>query len=310
MKIAVFFAMTLILLCYPGCQEENAPRGVLARVDDKVITLEDFNREFQEMKLENQFSPGGHETVIRMKKRFLDQLIEEALILKEAKRLRVTLTEQEVEGEIMKTKNDYKGESLREYLNSQGISFEDWKERVKEKMLIEKTIRLGSHYSGVISTDDARVYYETHRNAYILPERVKARQIVVASKMKAVKILRELKKGAEFEKLAVENSLGPEGRFGGDLGYFARGDMPKEFNVVFSMDKGQVTKVVKSPYGFHIFKVEDKTPARQLTFEEVVDDIKRKITQTKAEQRYYQSLEELKRNAKIKINDHLLEYTD
>lgn len=310
MRISLFSVVTLILLFSSGCEQQNVPGHVLARVNGTVITLEDFNREFQEMKLESEFFSGGHETLMQMKEKLLDQLIEEALILKAARRLGVTVTDHELEAEIMEVKDHYKGESLREYLNTQGISFETWKERVKEKILIEKTIRIGSHYDGVISTDEVRAYYETHRHEYILPERVKARQIVVASERSANRILRELKKGQTFKKLAVENSLGPESRFGGDLGYFARGDMPKEFNVVFSMDKEEVSKPVKSPYGFHIFKVEDKTPGRELMFEEVVDDVKGKIVQMKSEQLYYQWLEELRKNAKIKINRRFLEYTD
>ncbi len=310
MRMTVLSALILIFLFSSGCQQENEPPGVLARVDGTVITLEDFNRQFQELKLETEFSPGGHESVMRMKEEFLDQLIEEALILKAARRLGVTLTEQELEEEIMKTKNDYKGESLREYLNTQGISFEDWKKRVKKRMVIEKTIRIRSHYKGVITTDEARTYYEAHRAEYMLPERVKARQIVTTSERDANRILRELKNGKEFEELALEKSLGPESQFGGDLGYFTRGDMPEEFDVVFSMGEGQVSETVKSPYGFHIFKVEDRVPGRQLAFEEVIDDIKKKIAQMKSEERYYEWLEELKKNAKTKINRHLLEYTD
>ncbi len=75
------------------------------------------------------------------------------------------------------------------------------------------------------------------------------------------------------------------------------------------MEEGQVSEIVESPYGFHIFEVKDKTPERQLTFEEVVEDIKRKVVQMRSEQLYYQWLEELKRSAKIKTNSHLLEYT-
>ncbi len=309
MRFGVVLAGILMLLSSPGCQPEDAPRGVLARVDDRVITLGDFDREFREMKLENEFFPGGHETLMRMRERFLDQLIDEALVLKEAKRMGVTVTEQELEEEIMKTKDDYKGESLREHLNSQGISFEEWKEDVRRTMVVEKTIRMGSHYGGVITTDEARTYYEAHRVEYMLPERVKARQIVVATQRNASRILRELKKGKEFEELAVENSLGPEGRFGGDLGYFARGEMPKEFDVVFSMDSGQVSGITKSHFGFHIFKVEEKTPGRQLEFEEVVEHIQGKLAQMKSEQQYYQWLEGLRRNAKIEINHDLLAYT-
>jgi len=310
MRIAAISVSILIALLSFGCQEEKTTPGILARVDGTVITLDDFNREFQEMKLDAQFSPGGHEALMQMKREFLSQLIEEALILKAAKRLGVTVTDHELEQEIMETKNNYKGESLRDYLDRQGVSFEDWRNRVRKRMSIEKTIAIASHYEDVITTEEARAYYEAHHGEYMLPERVKARQIVVGSTRDANRILRELKKGRKFENLAAENSLGPESRFGGDLGYFTQGDMPKEFDVVFSMDEGQVSQVVKSPYGYHIFKVEVRAPARHLTFEEVIDDIKKKIAQVKSEQRYYQWLEDLKKNAKIKTNHHLLEYTE
>jgi peptidyl-prolyl cis-trans isomerase C/foldase protein PrsA len=76
------------------------------------------------------------------------------------------------------------------------------------------------------------------------------------------------------------------------------------------MDEGQVSKAIKSAYGFHIFKVEERAPGRQLTFEEVAEEVKKKIAQNKSERRYYDWLEELRRDAKIKIHHHLLEYTD
>jgi parvulin-like peptidyl-prolyl isomerase len=177
-------------------------------------------------------------------------------------------------------------------------------------MVIERTIRKSSLAPGFVSAEEARSYYDTHLEEYAAPDLVKARQIVVASERAANKILRALKEGADFERLATERSLGPEARFGGNLGYFARGDMPEAFNIVFSMEKGEISESVKSPYGFHILKVEDRTASRQLTFEEVAEDVKKKLTQTKAEQRYYQWLEELRRNAKTEINHDLLEYTD
>ncbi|MBW2056082.1 MAG: peptidyl-prolyl cis-trans isomerase [Deltaproteobacteria bacterium] len=310
MRRVLFSVGLLVLFTLSGCKRGDIPAHILARVDGKAITLEDFNREFRQMRLENEFSPGGHEALMEMKERFLEQMVEEALILEEARRLGMTVTDEELEAEVMETKSDYKGESLRDYLSSQGLSFETWKKRVKERILIEKTIQTGCHFDGTITTEEARAYYDAHREDYLLPERVRARQIVVASERNAKKILRELKAGKEFEELALENSLGPESAFGGDLGYFARGDMPGEFDVVFSMEKGEISKPVRSPYGYHIFKVEDKVRGRQLTFEEVADDVKRKIARIKSEQLYYQWLEELKKNAKIEINHRLLEYTE
>jgi parvulin-like peptidyl-prolyl isomerase len=309
MRFSVRSAVFLILFLSLGCQPEKPAPGVLARIDDTLITLEDFNNKYEEMKLENQFSPGGHEALMQMKTELLNQLIEEVLILKVAQRQGLSVTDEEMERQIMDTKEDYKGESLREYLNRQGLSFEVWKERVGQKLLIEKTIRTNCHYEEPVGIEEVRAYYDTHHDEYFLPERVKARQIVVASTMKAARVLQELKEGRPFDELAAENSLGPEGRFGGDLGYFARGDMPEEFNVVFSMKRGDISEPIYSPYGYHIFEVEDKKPERQITFDEVVDDIKRKIMQKRSEERYYQWLEELKEKAEIEINTHLLEYT-
>ena len=309
MRLSVRSAVFLILLVLLGCQPEKPTPGVLACIDDTVITLEDFNKKYEEMKLENQFSPGGHEALMQMRRELLNQLIEEILILKVAEHQDLSVTDQEMERQIMDTKEDYKGESLREYLNRQGISFEVWKERVGQKLLIEKTIRENCQVHDPLGIEEARAYYDTHHDEYFLPERVKARQIVVASKMKAARVLQQLKEGRPFDELAAESSLGPEGRFGGDLGYFARGDMPEEFNAVFSMKIGDISEPIHSPYGYHIFEVVDRKPARQITFDEVVDDIKQKIIQKRSEERYYQWLEELKEKAKIEVNTHLLEYT-
>ena len=309
MRFSVRSAVFLILFLSLGCQPEKPAPGVLVRIDDALITLEDFNNKYEEMKLENQFSPGGDEALMQMKRELLNQLIEEVLILKIAERQGLSVTDQEMERQIMDTKEDYKGESLREYLNRQGISFEVWKERVGQKLLIEKTIRKNCQVHDPLSIEEIRAYYDTHQDKYSLPERVKARQIVVASKMKAARVLQELKEGRPFDQLAAENSLGPEGRFGGDLGYFARGDMPEEFNAVFSIKTGDISEPIHSPYGYHIFEVVDRKPARQITFDEVVDDIKREIIQKRSEERYYQWLEELKEKAEIEVNTHLLEYT-
>jgi len=309
MRSSVLSAVFLIFFLLWGCQPEKPTPGLLARIDDAVITLEDFNKKYEEMKLENHYSPGGHEALMQMRTELLNQLIEEILVLKVAERQGLSVTDQEMERQIMDTKEDYKGESLREYLNRQGISFEAWRERVRQKLLVEKTIRANCHNQEPVGIEEVRAYYDTHDDEYFLPERVKARQIVVASKMKAARVLQELKEGKPFEELAAEISLGPEGRFGGDLGYFARGDMPEEFNVVFSMKRGDISEPIYSPYGYHIFEVEDKKPERKITFDEVVDDIKRKIVQKRSEERYYQWLEELKEKAEIEINTHLLEYT-
>ncbi|MGD2250802.1 MAG: peptidyl-prolyl cis-trans isomerase [Candidatus Methanofastidiosia archaeon] len=87
---------------------------------------------------------------------------------------------------------------------------------------------------------------------------VKARHILVKKKSQAEEILEELKKGAEFAKLAKKHSECPSRKKGGSLGWFGRGKMVKPFeNAAFSLKKGELSDIVKTQFGYHIIKVTD-----------------------------------------------------
>ena len=100
----------------------------------------------------------------------------------------------------------------------------------------------------------------------------------------------------------MEKSLGPEKAKGGDLGYFSRGERPTEFDHVFTMGVGAISEVIKSPYGYHIFKLEEKIEPQQVPFEEAKLGILQEIGQKKGEEEYQKWLKGLKGKAKVKIN--------
>jgi parvulin-like peptidyl-prolyl isomerase len=102
--------------------------------------------------------------------------------------------------------------------------------------------------------------------------------------------------------VAKEKSLGPEKVWGGDLGYFSQGEKPTEFDYVFSMEVGAISEVIKSPYGYHIFKLEEKTEPRQIPFGEAKLGILQELGQKKAEENYQKWFNDLKGKAKVKIN--------
>ena len=88
--------------------------------------------------------------------------------------------------------------------------------------------------------------------------KVKARHILVKTESEGKKILEELKKGANFAKLAQEKSECPSKKKGGDLGWFGRGKMVPEFEkAAFSLKKGEISNIVKTQLGYHIIKVDD-----------------------------------------------------
>lgn len=106
-------------------------------------------------------------------------------------------------------------------------------------------------------------------------EEVRARHILVKTEKEAQDVLAKLKGGADFEKLAREISIDPSAKTnGGDLEYFTKGQMVAEFSdAAFKLNKGQVSQPVKSQFGFHVIKVEDKRQKPVPKFEEVKDQV-------------------------------------
>jgi len=300
----------LIAFWTMGCQKEDAnlSQDVLAQVNEELITLEEFNNELRDIKLEHGKLPEDRESLDQLKTTFLDQIINRKLILGEARRIDIHVSEEEINKTILALKRDYAGETFKTMLEGRGMSFEEWKRRLKEKLLAEKVINTVAHFDGPIDDESVKQYYEEHIEEYSFPEQVRARQIVVATVEEAKEILRRLRKGEDFEQLAKEKSMMPERVYGGDLGFFARGEMPEAFDEVFSLKLGVLSKIIKSPYGYHIFKVEEKAEAKVQEFDEVKDEIANQIRKKKSGQLYYKWLSQLRAKAKIKINKQLLEY--
>ena len=139
------------------------------------------------------------------------------------------------------------------------------------------------------------------------PEEVRAFQIVVHDEGKAKEIIKKLKKGSRFKEMARKHSISPERDKDGDLGYFALGEMPMEFeDAIFPLSKGKISNVVHTPFGFHIFKLVDKRKARELTFGEVSDEIAEKLKVEKQERFLREWLKILKKQTRVKINEEVL----
>jgi peptidyl-prolyl cis-trans isomerase D len=153
-----------------------------------------------------------------------------------------------------------------------------------------------------VTHEDLQSYYDQHRDEYRLPEQVKVSHILIktplpaadgkvdekaveAARAKAEDVLKQLKAGGDFAKLAEKYSEDPgSGKNGGSLGLIGRGRTVPEFEkAAFSLPKGQISDLVKSSYGFHIIRVDDKQEAHMKTLDEVKDQIEPAIKQQKAQ---------------------------
>ncbi len=152
-----------------------------------------------------------------------------------------------------------------------------------------------------VTDQDLQAYYDQHRDEYRLPEQVKVTHILIkiplpgadgkvdekgveAARKKAEDVLKQVKAGGDFAKLAGQYSDDPgSAKNGGDLGWIGRGRTVPEFEkAAFSLPKGQTSDLVKSSYGFHIIRVEDKQDAHVKTLAEVKGEIEAKVKEEKA----------------------------
>ncbi|NIS62871.1 MAG: hypothetical protein GTO13_19885, partial [Proteobacteria bacterium] len=108
-----------------GCQKEDVKlsQDILAQVNQELITLEEFNNELRDIKLEHGKLPEDAESLDQLKTTFLEQIINRKLILGEARRMNINVSEEEINKNILALKRDYAGESFKAMLEGRGMSF-------------------------------------------------------------------------------------------------------------------------------------------------------------------------------------------
>lgn len=300
------------LLVFTGCGSTDTPEDkdhvpaenlVAAVVNGEKISLEELNRRFLPVKLQYSLSlpPQVERNLPKLQQEFLQKLIDKKLLLQEAKKQGFKVDEAELEEYV----NKISGPQLEQAAKPEQKDKESWLKELREELLINKLIKQEVEAKLVVTEDETRTYYQDHPEEFQPPEKVRVRQIVVETEWEAEEIRKEIQRGGDFVKIAEAKSLSPDGANGGDLGYFSRGQMPVEFDeVAFSLKKGEMSRVFKSNYGYHIFKLEDKQEARSLPFMEVHEKISRIIKSHKLDTALADWLKGLKKAADIRINPH------
>ena len=158
-----------------------------------------------------------------------------------------------------------------------------------------------SSIKGSISDALVRGIYDDKVKMIPAEDEVDARHILVETEVTATEVYDKVGKGEDFAKLAADYSRDPGSKAdGGKLGYFTKGQMVKEFeDAAFALKKGEVSKPVKSKFGWHIIKVEDRRTKPLPTYEEVKDQIVNSMVQQKGQQ----AAQDLRGKAKIEYVD-------
>jgi len=265
-------AMPLILSADDAVIEE-----IIARVNNQIITRSEFLHSKEELKKEaqQQDSVNADKIVAERDKDVLRDLIDQELLLAKGKDLGIT-ADTELIKKLDEMRKDMKLDSMEELekaAQSQGVSFEDFKQNLRNQIITQQVIgkEVGSRLN--ISKEDEQKFYDEHKAEMEQPEMIRLSEILVstdakpndasdeaqrlqAAQAKAEDLLAQIRKGAKFEDVAKKNSDGPTAAQGGDLGEFKRGALAKQLeDKTFAMKPGDVSDAIQTKQGYVILKV-------------------------------------------------------
>jgi parvulin-like peptidyl-prolyl isomerase len=286
----------------------SLPDETAALVNDKPLPTERLDSAY-EVFLDQfgEMAPSGEAEARRVRKALLDRLIDQELMMQEVHRRNLLPSEEEVSAETSRTQGDLQDAEFMRVLGEAGLSREEWKEKLILDMAVEKLQRQVVYDSVTVSGEEITGYLALHRTNFEESEKVRASQILVRTREEAVGARKRIRAGESFADVAREISLSPDSGKGGDLGFFARGQMPPEFEaVIFSLPKDKLSPVVETTYGYHLFLVTGRREARQRSEEDVRGDIRDLLAAEKGEQAFRDWLNRLRQNADIRYNDKIV----
>jgi parvulin-like peptidyl-prolyl isomerase len=301
--ILLFLLLPGAALLVAGCEaeQEEQPLSPLIVINDQEISKADFLAAFEKTLQKDQPLTGVERE--ELQRSFLVQLIDRELIHGEARRLHIEITEADIDAALQAYRQDYSGTSFETMLQDRGLTLEGWREELKESLIMEKLLEEAVYSRVDVTEKEVADYYQANRRQFDRPAQVRARQIVVADEAKGQEVLGLLRQGRPFAEIAAEYSLSPDAEQGGDLGFFARGEMPPEFDeVVFDLPVNRLSDLVKSDYGYHIFLVEEKRKAVRLKKKDVADEIRAILESQKKEDVYLDWLQEMRARAVISVD--------
>jgi parvulin-like peptidyl-prolyl isomerase len=306
-RLAIVAAASLAAACgrCGGHKKDAAPPPrAVAVVNGEPIAADALARELRETRA-GEAQPDGIDV---LRRRVLDDLVDRALLLQEARARSVVVGQDQVERGFLRIRAEYPGTHFDDLLAQERLSQTELKGRLKEQLAVERLFE--DEVFPRVTVVDAEVerFYAEHTAEFQEPERVRVSQIVVASRDEALQLRDKLRRNPQtFADVARKSSVAPEGKNGGDLGYIGRGaGFPEVFDACFSMPLNVISEVTPSPYGFHLFRVTDRKGAQRRTLEQAKGEIREKLTREKRAHAQEEFLQGLRKRAKIQVDEKAL----
>ena len=322
-KLLPCFLLSIVSLPFVLRADDQVIEEIIARVNNQIITRSEYLHSKEELKKEAQQQDpvNADKLVAERDKDVLRDLIDQELLLAKGKDLGIT-ADTEVVKKLDEMRKDMKLDSMEELekaAQSQGVSFEDFKQNLRNQIITQQVIgkEVGSRL--VIAKEDEKQFYDEHKAEMEQPETIRLSEILVSTdakpndstdeakrlqvaQAKADDLLAQIRNGAKFDDVAKKNSDGPTAAQGGDLGEFKRGTLAKELeDKTFVMKPGDVSDVIRTKQGFVILKVTEHHDAGVPPLSEIEPRIQDALYMRKLQPALREYLTKLREDAFIDI---------
>src|SRR5579863_8514991 len=318
------YLLTISVVCLPfALGADEVVEEIVARVNNQIITHSEFMHSKDELRKEAQQQDpvNADKLVAERDKDVLRDLIDQELLLGKGKDLGIT-ADTEVIKKLDEMRKDMKLDSMEELekaAQSQGISFEDFKQNMRNQLITQQVIGKEVGARLVINKDEEQKFYDDHKSELERPETIRLSEILIstdpkpndstdadhrlqAAKAKADDLVAQIRNGAKFEDVAKKNSDGPTAAQGGDIGEFKRGALAKQIeDTTFAMKVGEVSDVIQTRQGFIIVKVVEHHNAGVPPLADVAPRIQDAIYMQKLQPALREYLTKLREDAYIDV---------
>ena len=248
-------------------------------------------------------------------KEVMESLIRREILYQESRKAGVGTDRKDIDRDLEALKKKFLSEAeYQKELNRRNLTEDVLAAQMERGLAIQTYVERQFLSKAEVTDRDVIAYYESHLPLLKQPLQVRAYHLLIQSdvqweasrkqeaRRKAERMKKELKNGKDFKELAREHSDGPTRTSGGDLGYVKAGQLDKQFEtVVFNMKPGDISDIVETDYGFHLFQVSDRRPESILAYDSVKEQIRQFLLLEKAKREADLHARRLREQADVQI---------
>lgn len=293
--------------------------GVAVIINDVEISNQRFDALYSEYRRSKGVAVGARGDQLNLMKQLrveaMDKLIKNQLLIQAAAEKGIVVTDEEVDVEWAKLREPFKSDDeFKRRLDTESYTEESFRQHLRDMIAAKRYLDDVRLQAMAVSDEELEQYYRDNERRLTLPEEVKVRHILRSWRpmgkpddRKALfeevqKLLERARGGEDFAELATAYSNDSTRVDGGDVGFFRRGQMVPAFEqAAFSLQPGEISDIVETPYGLHIIKLEERKESRLLPLDEVRDELRDHISEEKMDKAAEEENLRLLEQAEVKI---------